>query len=147
MEANESEKTPKPIGGQRGNSNNFKHGYYSLKARLDGDGLDRRSSLSRALVAKVKELSVALGGDPSPQEMAIINDSVKVMLYLANLDHYLSGLKSLVRKGRVHAVLSERTRLAAHLRENLKTLGLKRTTKQVTLEDVLENDHNETQDT
>ena len=71
------------------------------------------------------------GGDPSPQEMAIIADSVKVMLYLGSLDNYLAGLKSLVRRGKVHAVLGERVRLAAHLRENLKTLGLGRRTKEV----------------
>ncbi len=46
------------------------------------------------------------------------------MLYVASLDAYLMGLKSIVRKGRVHNVLIERTR-SGHLRENLKTLGLK----------------------
>ena len=57
--------------------------------------------------------------------------AVKTMLYIGSLDAYLGGLKSLVRKGRVHNVLIERTRLAGHLRENLKTLGLKRVSKEV----------------
>jgi hypothetical protein len=34
-------------------------------------------------------------------------------------------LKSLVRKGKIHGVVSERTKIGAHIRENLKTLGLK----------------------
>jgi hypothetical protein len=46
-------------------------------------------------------------------------------------------LKSLVRKGRVHGVLSERTRLAGHLRENLKALGLKRIEKVLSLQELL----------
>ena len=76
-------------------------------------------------------LDSALGGDPSPQEKAIIADTVKTLLYIGSLDAYLMGLKSIVRKGRVHNVLIERTRLAGHLRENLKTLGLKRVPKEI----------------
>ena len=56
------------------------------------------------------------------------------MLYVASLDAYLRGLKSIVCKGRVHNVLIERTRLAGHLRENLKTLGLKRVPKDIPLD-------------
>jgi len=72
---------------------------------------------------KELEFGSALGGDPSPQERAIIADTVKTMLYIGSLDAYLAGLKYLVRKGKVLNVLMERTRLAAHMRENLKTLG------------------------
>jgi len=115
----------RPIGNQKA----LKHGLYSLRALLSGDGLDQRTSLYKTLREKEQELIVSLGGDPSPQEKAIIADTVKTMLFLGSLDHYLTGLKSLVRKGRVHSVLSERTRLAAHMRENLKTLGLKRIAK------------------
>ncbi|HEY2922905.1 MAG TPA: hypothetical protein VGK77_28335 [Candidatus Binatia bacterium] len=128
---NESPKRAR--GGQPGNKNSTTHGLCSLKAMLDGDGLDRRTSLYRALAEKDEELVNALGGDPSPQEKAIIADTVKHMLYAATLDHYLLSLKSLVRKGRVHGVLSERTRIGAHVRENLKTLGLKRVAKEVDL--------------
>jgi len=98
---------------------------------LNGDGLDRRTSLYRALRDKEQELVSALGGDPSPQERAIIGDSVKTMLYLGSLDSYLMGLKSIVRKGKVHNALIERTRLAGHLRENLKVLGTKRVAKEI----------------
>ena len=86
---------------------------------------------------KELELITALGGDPSPQQQAIIADSVKNMLYIVSLENYLMGLKSLVRKGKPHPVLAIRTQLSAHLRENLKTLGLKRVSKTLTLSDIL----------
>jgi hypothetical protein len=66
------------------------------------------------------------------------------MLYIASLDNYLMGLKSLVRKGRPHPVLSIRTQLSAHLRENLKTLGLHRRIKNATVADLLSQDEQET---
>ncbi len=114
-----------------GNQNATKHGFSRLKALLNGGGLDQRTSLYRALLAKEKELVTSLGGDPSPQEQMIISDTIKTLLFLGSLDAYLIGLKSLVSKGRVHCVLSERTRLAGHLRENLKTLGLERRAKPI----------------
>ena len=124
-------------GAPKGNKNAVKHNLYTYKAMLDGDGLDERSSLFKALRLKEQEISTALGGDPSPQEQAIITDSVKNMLYIASLDNYLMKLKSLIRKGRPHPVLSIRTQLSAHLRENLKTLGLKRVSKVLTVTDLL----------
>src|SRR4029453_9491109 len=129
-------------GAPPGNQNAVKHGLHSYKAMLNGNGLDERTSLFKALREKEQELVKALGGDPSPQEQAIIGDSVKNMLYIASLDNYLMGLKSLVRKGRPHPVLAIRTQLSAHLRENLKTLGLKRVAKTLSLTEILseEND-------
>src|SRR4030095_10606123 len=94
----------------------------------------------KAVREKEQGLVKALGGDPSPQEQAIIGDSVKNMLYIASLDNYLMGLKSLVRKCRPHPVLAIRTQLSAHLRENLKTLGLKRVAKPLSLTEILAND-------
>lgn len=126
-----------PGGAPRGNKNAVKHNLYTYKAMLNGDGLDERTSLFKALREKEQELVSALGGDPSPQEQAIIGDSVKNMLYIASLDNYLMGLKSLVRKGRPHPVLAIRTQLSAHLRENLKTLGLKRVSKTLSVTDLL----------
>ena len=114
-----------------GNKNALQHGLYTLRAMLNGDGLDKRTSLYHALAEKEQELVSALGGDPSPQERAIIADTVKNMLYVGSLDAYLIGLESLVRKGKVHPVVDVRTRLAAHLRENLKTLGLKRVARDI----------------
>lgn len=119
------------------NKNAVKHGLYAYQAMLNGKGLDERTSLFKALREKEQELITALGGDPSPQEQAIIADAVKNMLYIASLDNYLMGLKSLVRKGRPHPVLDIRTKLAAHLREDLKTLGLQRRVKSISLHDIL----------
>jgi hypothetical protein len=59
------------------------------KAMIDGKGLDERTSLFKALREKEQELVSALAGDPSPQQQAIIGDSVKNMLYIASLDNYL----------------------------------------------------------
>jgi hypothetical protein len=126
--------------GPPGNKNALVHGLHSYKAMLNGDGLDQRTSLYKALRDKEQELISSLGGDPSPQEQAIIADSVKNMLYVASLDNYLMQLKSLVRKGRPHPVLDMRTKLAAHLRENLKALGLHRRTKRLGVLDSLNND-------
>ena len=133
-------KAPPARGGPPGNKKAVKHGLYAYKAMLNGNGLDERTSLFKALREKEQELVTALGGDPSPQEQAIIGDSVKNMLYIASLDNYLMGLKSLVRKGRPHPVLAIRTQLSAHLRENLKTLGLKRVAKTLSLNEILTKD-------
>ena len=127
-------------GAPPGNKNALKHGLHSYRAMLNGDGLDERTSLFKALREKEQELVKSLGGDPSPQEQAIIGDSVKNMLYIASLDNYLMGLKSLVRKGKPHPVLAIRTQLSAHLRENLKTLGLKRVAKTLSLTEILAKD-------
>ena len=127
-------------GAPKGNRNAVKHNLYGYKAMLDGNGIDERTSLFKALREKEKELVTALGGDPSPQEQAIIGDSVKNMLYIASLDNYLMGLKSLIRKARPHPVLAIRTQLSAHLRENLKTLGLKRIAKPLPIIDQLQGD-------
>ena len=113
------------------NQNAVQHGLHHYKRLLSGDGLKRSTALYHALREKELELVSALGGDPSPQERAIIGDTIKTMLYIGSLDNYLMQLKSLVRKGRVHAVLAERTRLGSHLRENLKSLGLERRAKPI----------------
>jgi hypothetical protein len=119
------------------NQNAVRHGLYYYKRLLSGDELKHSTALYHALVAKEQEMVVALGGNPSPQERVIIADTVKTQLYVGSLDAYLMQLKSLVRKGKVHAVLIERTRLAGHLRENLKTIGLKRIQKTLTLAELL----------
>ncbi|MGZ8479414.1 MAG: hypothetical protein ACXW6K_15495, partial [Candidatus Binatia bacterium] len=80
-------------GGPPGNAKALKHGLYAYQAMLNGKGLDERTSLFKAMREKEQELITALGGDPSPQQQAIIADSVKNMLYVASLDNYLMQLK------------------------------------------------------
>jgi hypothetical protein len=120
--------------------NAWKHGLRYYKRLLSGDGLKKSTAIYHALAQKEAELIAALAGDPSPQERAIIADTIKHMLFAGSIDHYLLSLKSLVRKGRLHAVVGERTRIGAHIRENLKTLGLKRVVIQKSLEQILEED-------
>lgn len=120
-----STKLAKAMGPPKG-SNAMRHGLYYFKRLVSGDSLKKSTALYHALAEKELELINALGGDPSPQERALISDSVKNMLYIGSLDNYLLTLKSLIRKSRPHPVLAIRTQMSAHLRENLKTLGLKR---------------------
>jgi hypothetical protein len=126
-----------PGGAPVGNGNALKHGYHSLVTTLNKGSVDRRTMLGRWQMEKEKELATALGGDPSPQQQIIITDTVKVLLYLASIDAYLLRLKSAVRRGKLHPVMSDRGKLATHLRENLKTLGLSRRIKAVSINDLL----------
>jgi len=126
-----------------GNTNGVTHGYYSLKARLSGADLDKRTAAYKALSDKEQELIMASGGDVSPQERIIIADTVKHLLFAASLDRYLMQLKSLVRKSKIHGVVSERTKIGAHIRENLKTLRLKRVSKEISLNDYLSEKYGE----
>lgn len=87
------------------NKNHLKHGLTVYKAILNGGDLDQRTSLYRALKEREDGLITALGGDPSPQELIVISDTVKTLLFIGSIDSYLSSLKSLVRKGRVNPVL------------------------------------------
>jgi hypothetical protein len=121
-----------------------KHGVSRYRRLLSGDGLKQSTGLYHALRNKELELVQALGGDPSPQERAIIADTIKHMLFAGSLDRYLLGLKSLVRRGKVHSVVGERTRIGAHIRENLKTLGLKRVQKTLSLDEILSEDEEQT---
>jgi hypothetical protein len=81
-------------------------------------------------------------------ELAIVEDTVWTDFYAVAYDAYLSSLKSVIRKGRPHPIVDARTKLAAHRRENLKTLGLKRVAKQVLTADEIrrryESDENDT---
>ena len=79
-----------------------------------------------------------LRGHFSPALLAA--GTVKKLLYRASLDNYLMGLKSLVRKGKAHPVLTMLLQLDGQIREDLKTLGLKRVSKQVSISDLLNGD-------
>jgi hypothetical protein len=126
--------TPAP----KGNKRALKHGLHTYRRLLEGGKLDGRTSLHKVLREKERELVTALGGDPSPQEQILITDAVKTLLYVATLDEYLMSLDGgIVRNGKVISVVDTRVKLAAHLKETLRTIGLQRKTKQVTLADIL----------
>jgi hypothetical protein len=130
--------------GPPGNKNAVKHGFYTYKAMLNGSGLDERTSLFKAMRDKERKFIDALGGDPSPQEQVLIADTVQAMLFKSSLTNYLMGLKSLVRKRKAHPVLAIITQLSSQIRENLKTLGLKRVSKTLLVQELL-NGHDETE--
>jgi hypothetical protein len=66
---------PGRSGPPAGNTNGTRHGYHSLKAKLNGTDLDKRTAAYKALAEREQELIVALGGDVSPQERIIIADT------------------------------------------------------------------------
>ncbi len=117
--------------GPPGNLNAVAHGGYALKGRLNGTRLDRRSALFRAFMARVKEYVSAMGGDASPQQLSLIHDTVRSEFYAEEKEAYLDKLKSRIRKGREHPLLEARRKDRAHIRENIKLLGLKRIPRDV----------------
>jgi hypothetical protein len=119
-------------GGPPGNQHAKKHGVRGLqKARRVGK-IDKRTSFGQAFERRKREYVSHLGGDQlSAMELAIVEDTVWTDFYVTAYDIYLSKLKSVIRKGRPHPIVDARTKLAAHRRENLKTLGLKRVAKRV----------------
>lgn len=118
-----------------------KHGVYSLTAARRRGKIDKRTSFGKAFERHKAEYVAHLGGDQlSTMELAIVEDTVWTDFYAAAYDIYLSNLKSVIRKGRPHPIVDARTRLAAHRRENLKTLGLKRVAKTLSLHEILTKD-------
>jgi hypothetical protein len=127
-------------GGPPGNQK-AEHGVYSLTAARRRGKIDKRTSFGRAFERRKAEYVAHLGGDQlSAMELAIIEDTVWTDFYTTAYDLYLSSLKSVIRKGRPHPIVDARTKLAAHRRENLKTLGLKRVAKTLSLHEILAKD-------
>jgi len=149
MEATESpDKPPRnrnAPGGPAGNQHAKKHGVRGLQIARRVGKIDKRTSFGQTFERRKREYIAHLGGEVSAMELAIIEDTVWTDFYTTNYDVYLSSLKSVVRKGRPHPVVDARTRLAAHRRENLKLLGLKRVSKTLSLHDILAaDDHDHT---
>ena len=84
------DKPPKPL--LKGNRLAVKHSLHVYRRMLDGTKADGRTTLFKVLKEKERELTTALGGDPSPQERLIIADTVKTILYVGTLDEYLMAL-------------------------------------------------------
>lgn len=130
----------KAPGGPPGNQHAQKHGVRGLQIARRIGKIDKRTSFGQAFERRKREYIAHLGGEVSAMELAIIEDTVWTDFYTTNYDVYLSSLKSVIRKGRPHPIVDARTRLAAHRRENLKLLGLKRVAKTLTLNEILAND-------
>jgi hypothetical protein len=126
-------------GGPPGNQHAKKPGVRGLQIARKVGKIDKRTSFGQAFERRKREYVAHLGGDVSQMELAIIEDTVWTDFYTMNYDVYLSSLKSVIRKGRPHPIVDARTRLAAHRRENLKLLGLKRVAKTLSLHEILAN--------
>ena len=135
MTFQKGQKSPHPAA--KGNTLATKHSVYYFQRLLNGK-LDHRTRLNRVLREKERDLIAALGGDPSPQERILIADAVKNILYIGTIDEYLMSLDGgIIRQFKVIPVVDTRTKLASHLRDNLRALGLHRRVKQVTLTEML----------
>jgi hypothetical protein len=103
----------------------------ALKARIALKGLhavDRRTAAARHLLTWRSELVTALGGDPSPKQLALIELCTRARAILDHVDNYVLSLDSLVNKrGRkLVPIVGQRTQLADHLSKLLAQLGLTR---------------------
>jgi hypothetical protein len=127
----------RPSGAPRGNTNGVRSGVYGLMTLRKSGKLDGRTAFGRQFSQREQEYICALGNDPTPMLERIVNDTTWTDFYLVLIDDYLSQLKRLTRKGRAHPLLDLRIRLAAHRRENIRMLGLKRVSKELSLQDIL----------
>jgi hypothetical protein len=128
-------------GAPKDNANALKHGLYGLMALRKKGKPNGRTTFGKAFRASEQEYISAYGGDPSPMQARLITDTVWCDFYIIVIDNDLMG-KRLHRKGRPHPLLDIRLRIRAHRRENLKTLGLKRVAKTLTVSELL-NGHDE----
>ncbi len=115
-------KTPKAKNGQRGNTNNLKHGAFS---RVHLKRLDRRTREGKTLIAARGALTSAMGGQPSPQQAMLIERVVFKMLRCALYE--MATLAGDTTAGTDHIYLA----WANSLRLDLQALGMNRKNKQV----------------
>ncbi len=115
-------KTPRVRNGQRGNTNNLKHGAFR---RIHLKRLDRRTRESKTLVAARGALTSAMGGQPRPQQAMLIERVVFKMLRCALYE--MATLAGDTTAGTDHIYLG----WANSLRLDLQALGMNRKNKQV----------------
>ncbi|HEY4838705.1 MAG TPA: hypothetical protein VIH72_08865 [Candidatus Acidoferrales bacterium] len=87
----------------------------------------------RAVCKWKAELVRDLGGDPSAQQLTLIDVATKTMLFLNHIDAFLMEQPSLVnkRKRAILPILRERMALADSLTRLMCQLGLQRAPKPV----------------
>jgi hypothetical protein len=133
--------TLKPRGGQKGNTNGFRHGAYSLLAmRINGSRPNGNTKLGRAFRAREREYLRDIGGEDNASlaQRQIVNDNVWCDFIISTLDHQLAGRRQLTRKGKPHPLIDLRMRLAAHRRDNYKLTGIVRIIKTKSLQEILD---------
>lgn len=130
--------TKRPQGGQKGNTDHFKHGAYSLLAiRKKGERPNGNTKLGRAFRSQEREYIADLGGveDLSLAMRQIINDTVWCDFLIATCDYQLRNRVRLTKKDRPHPLIDLRMRVAAHRRDNFRLIGLRRRQKEATWDD------------
>lgn len=119
----------------------YKHGFYSLKKAISRK-IDMRTSAGRALVQWRTSLVADLGGDISTAQGQMIDLACRSKLLLDSIDAWLLTQPSLVNRQKkcLLPVVKERQSLADGLAKYLMALGLHRTQREKTLEELLNND-------
>ena len=115
-------KTPRAGNGQRGNTNNLRHGVFS---RVQLKRLDRRTREGKTLIAARGALTSAMGGQPSPQQSMLIDRISFKMLRCALYE--MATLAGDTTAGTDHIYLA----WANSLRLDLQALGMNRKNKPV----------------
>jgi hypothetical protein len=114
-----------------------KSGFHALvraTTRAGLSALDGRSSTARAIKLWKAQMAADLGDGLSSQERTILDVAAVDMALLAVADAWLKENAGRVVNKRRRAfvpLVEQRLRVASHLAELLKTLGIKRVAKQV----------------
>ncbi len=111
------------IGPPKNNTNAAKSGAF---ADLRRRNLDQRTKLARALRSVEAELVSALGGDPSPQEIILVDRAVYKLARIT-----LFEAATVTGEGRTEETDKIYLAWANSLRLDLQALGLERRQKQV----------------
>jgi hypothetical protein len=128
-----------PRGGQKGNTNGFRHGAYSLLAMRTKGKPKGNTALGRAFRAREREYLQDMGGEENASlaKRQLANDNTWCDFMIATMDHQLETKRRLVIKGKPHPLIELRMRVAAHRRENYKLAGIERVTRVKTLDEIL----------
>src|SRR2546427_13081948 len=100
---------------------------------LGARAIDGRSTVAKQLAAWRADLTRDVGGDPSTQQLAVIELATRAKLLLDSVDGWLLVQPSLVnaRKKALLPVVRERQQLADALARYLGQLGLQRKARDV----------------
>jgi hypothetical protein len=108
-------------------------------AKYGSRAIDGRSKLAYSIKAWRKDLIADLGGDVSTQQLAIIECASLTRMMISSVDAWIVAQPSLLTRDRVlMPVILQRQQLVNSLVSMMTQLGLQRRSKQVTLQDLIE---------
>lgn len=97
---------------------------------MKGGRWDRRTREYRAVEAKMRAYSKALGTSLSPQKASLLRQAaVLEVVFIEPLDAYLASVR-IVRRGKVDRAVELRLRLSTRLQELLSAVGLEKVRRQ-----------------